>query len=62
MTTATIDRPKPLSAPYFNPVELRQTLTALHTRPPAGVEPRAAVVDRLKKLVTVARASAQAQA
>ena len=61
MTTATIDRPKPLSAPYFNPVELRQTLTALHTRPPAGVEPRAAVVDRLKKLVTVARASAQAE-
>jgi [protein-PII] uridylyltransferase len=61
MTVATIDRPKPPSAPYFDPVELRQTLTALHTKPPAGVEPRAAVVDQLKKLVATARAAAQAE-
>ncbi len=61
MTLAIIDAPARADAPYFDPVELRDELTALHTNPPDGSDSRAAVVDRLKTLVAAARATAQAQ-
>lgn len=46
---------------YFDPTALRRELTTLHLTPPPGIEPRAAVVERLKQLVADARAAAQAQ-
>ena len=46
---------------YFDPTALRRELTTLHLTPPPGIEPRAAVVERLKQLVADARAATQAQ-
>ena len=61
MTLANIDAPAPLAAPYFDPHELRQELSALHDKPPGDGDARSAVVDRLKGLVAAARSAAEAQ-
>jgi [protein-PII] uridylyltransferase len=48
-------------APYFDPLEMRQTLTALFNAYGTAVEARQAVLDRLKALVKSARGTARAQ-
>jgi [protein-PII] uridylyltransferase len=48
-------------APYFDPKELRQTLTALFNSYGSAPEARPAVLDRLKMLVKVARGAARLQ-
>ncbi|MCC7253118.1 MAG: bifunctional uridylyltransferase/uridylyl-removing protein, partial [Hyphomicrobium sp.] len=56
-----MDRSQFPPAPYFDPKELRETLTALFNSYGSAVEARPAVVDRLKLLVKAARGTARLQ-
>lgn len=54
-----MDKPIDTTAPYFDPAELRQELTAL-CQERSAQDARPAIVDRLKMLVADARAGARA--
>jgi [protein-PII] uridylyltransferase len=56
-----MDRPKFPPAPYFDPQELRETLTALFKSYGSAADARPAIVDRLKVLVKAARGTARLQ-
>jgi len=56
-----MDTPSFPSAPYFDPKEMRETLTSLLHAHGSAAEARPAVVDRLKTLVKVARGAARLQ-
>jgi [protein-PII] uridylyltransferase len=57
----TMDTTSLLAAPYFDPDELRHTLTALFNTHGSAPDARPAVLDRLKMLVKVARGAARLQ-
>jgi [protein-PII] uridylyltransferase len=50
-----------IEAPYFDPLALRNELTAHYNKLKQGPELRATVVERLKQLVVIARSAAEAQ-
>jgi [protein-PII] uridylyltransferase len=51
----------PLEPPYFDPLTLRNELTALFNGAAQGADARPSVIERLKRLVATARAAAEAQ-
>jgi len=56
-----MDRPQLPAAPYFDPPEMRETLSAIFRSHGNAADARPAVVDRLKLLVKAARGTARLQ-